>query len=108
MAEKENIGNCKNKGKTHQPHGNPIQALDHDFPLKEPGKAAPFGVYNIFKNQGFVSVGVSCGTAVFAAESIRKWWYAQGKQSYSTAGEIVVTADCGGGNGCRNSRKNQR
>ncbi|MDR2071792.1 MAG: ISAzo13 family transposase [Treponema sp.] len=100
--KKENIGNFKNKGKTYQPQGNPIKVLDHDFPLKELGKVTPFGVYNVFKNQGFVSVGISCDTAVFAVESIRKWWYAQGGKSYDSADEIVITADCGGSNGYRN------
>jgi hypothetical protein len=56
----------------------------------------------MFKNQGFVSVGISGDTAVFAVESIRKWWYTQGKKSYGRAGEIVITADCGGSNGYRN------
>jgi hypothetical protein len=100
--KKENIGNFKNSGKTYQPHGNPIKVLDHDFPLKELGKVTPFGVYNIFRNQGFVSVGISCDTAAFAAESIRKWWYAQGGKSYEIADEIVIIADCGGSNGYRN------
>jgi hypothetical protein len=59
--KKENIGNFKNNGKTYQPHGNPIEVLDHDFPLKELGKATPLGMYNIFKNQGFVSVGMRRG-----------------------------------------------
>jgi hypothetical protein len=66
---KSNIGNFRNKGKTYQAHGNPTEALDHDFPIKELGKAAPFGVYKVFKNQGLVSAGVSCDTAVFAVES---------------------------------------
>ena len=100
--KKENIGNFKNNGKTYQIHGNPIEVLDHDFPIKELGKVTPFGVYNIFKNQGFVSVGISSDTAAFAVESIRKWWYLQGAGSYSSADEIVVTADCGGSNGYRN------
>jgi hypothetical protein len=100
--KKENIGNFKNNGKTYQPHGNPIEVLDHDFPLKELGKVTPYGVYNIFKNQGFVNIGISSDTAVFAVESIRKWWYAQGIDSYGTAEEIVITADCGGSNGYRN------
>ena len=52
--------------------------LDHDFPIKELGKATPFGVYNIFKNHGFVNVGLSSDTAMFAVESVRKWWYAEG------------------------------
>jgi hypothetical protein len=100
--KKENIGNFKNNGKTYQVHGNPIEVLDHDFPFKELGKVTPFGVYNIFKNQGFVSVGISSDTAAFAVESIRKWWYLQGAESYSSADEVVVTADCGGSNGYRN------
>ncbi|MDR1471324.1 MAG: ISAzo13 family transposase, partial [Synergistaceae bacterium] len=59
-------------------------------------------MYNVFKNQGFVSVGISCDTAVFAVESVRKWWYSQGKKLYDAVGEIVITADCGGSNGHRN------
>jgi hypothetical protein len=100
--KKENIGNFKNEDRTCQPYSNPIETLDHDFPLKELGKVTPFGVYNIFKNQGFVSVGISGDTAVFAVESIRRWWHAQGLDSYGAADEIVVTAYCGDSNGCRN------
>jgi hypothetical protein len=100
--KKENIGNFKNNGKRYRAHGNPIEVLDHDFPIKELGKVTPFGVYNIFKNQGFVSVGISSDTAAFAVESIRKWWYSQGAEGYSNADEVVVTADCGGSNGYRN------
>jgi hypothetical protein len=59
--KKENIGNFKNNGKTYQPRGNPIEVLDHDFPFKELGKVTPLGVYNIFKNHGFVSVGIRRG-----------------------------------------------
>ena len=100
--KKENIGNFKNNGKTYQLHGKPIEVLDHDFPLKELGKVTPYGVYNIFHNQGFVSVGLSSDTAAFAVESIRKWWYGQGAEQYSATDEIVITADCGGSNGYRN------
>jgi len=100
--KKENIGNFKNNGKTYQEHGNPIEVLDHDFPIPGLGKVTPFGVYNIFKNQGFVSVGISADTATFAVEAIRKWWYAEGVTAYADASEIVITADCGGSNGYRN------
>ena len=71
--KKEKIGNFKNDGRTYQKHKKPIEVLDHDFPIEGLGKATPYGIYNIFKNQGFVSVGVSGDTAVFAVESIRKW-----------------------------------
>jgi hypothetical protein len=100
--KKENIGNFKNDGKTYQPHKSPIEVLDHDFPLPDLGKATPFGIYNIFKNNGFVNVGLSADTAAFAVESIRKWWYAEGVRDYGNATKIVLTADGGGSNGSRN------
>jgi len=100
--KKENIGNFKNNGRTYQLHKTPIEVLDHDFPIKELGKATPFGVYNIYKNQGFVNVGLSADTAAFAVESIRRWWYAEGAAEYVCADKIVITADCGGSNGNRN------
>jgi hypothetical protein len=100
--KKENIGNFKNNGKIYEPTGQPTEVLDHDFPIKELGKATPYGIYNVFKNEGFVNVGVSCDTASFAVESIRKWWYCEGLNSYAASPEIVITADCGGSNGNRN------
>jgi hypothetical protein len=100
--KKEKIGNFKNDGQTYQLHNNPIAVLDHDFPIPKLGKATPFGVYNIFKNYGFVNVGLSADTAAFAVESIRKWWYAEGVANYSEAPKIVLTSDCGGSNGNRN------
>jgi transposase len=100
--KKENIGNFKNNGRTYQKKKTPVKVLDHDFPIPELGKATPFGVYNIFKNQGFVNVGLSADTATFAVESLRKWWYAEGVADYASAQAIVVTADCGGSNGYRN------
>jgi transposase len=100
--KKENIGNFKNHGRTYQEEKTPVEVLDHDFPIKELGKATPYGVYNVFKNQGFVNVGISKDTAVFAVESIRRWWHAEGIGEYGGASEVVITADCGGSNGNRN------
>lgn len=100
--KKEKIGNFANKGRIYRPAKTPIETLDHDFPLPELGKATPFGLYSLFENHGFVSVGMSADTAEFAVESIRKWWYAEGQRKYEFAPEIVLTADCGGSNGYRN------
>ena len=100
--KKENIGNFKNNGQTYQPHKTPVKVLNHDFPIPELGKATPYGIYNIFENQGFVNVGLSCETAAFAVESIRRWWYAEGIADYQKADKIVLTADSGGSNGYRN------
>ena len=100
--KKEKVGNFKNNGKTYQPHKTPIEVLDHDFPIPELGKATPYGIYDVFKNQGFVNVGISAETAVFAVESIRRWWHGEGVKYYADSGEVVITADCGGSNGNRN------
>ena len=99
--KKENIGNFKNNGAEYSRIGEPIIVLDHDFPIKELGKATPYGIYDILKNTGFVSVGISSDTAEFAVESIKKWWYEMGREAYPNAKSIYITADSGGSNGVR-------
>jgi hypothetical protein len=99
--KKELVGNFKNQGGEYYKAGEAEKVYDHDFPIQELGKATPYGVYDIFKNAGFVNVGVSNDTAEFAVESIRKWWMMTGKERYSNAEEIMITADSGGSNGYR-------
>jgi transposase len=97
--KKENIGNFKNNGSEYRKKKTPREVLDHDFPLKEKGKATPYGVYDIAQNKGFVNVGISNDTAEFAANSIIKWWKLVGSKRYPNATKIMITADCGGSNG---------
>ena len=79
-----------------------MKVLDHDFPLPELGKAAPYGVYDISANEGYVSVGISADTAQFAVASIRSWWYTMGMERYPHVPQLLITADGGGSNGSRN------
>ena len=99
--KKENIGNFKNSGAEYRPSKNPLKVLDHDFPLPELGKAAPYGIYDISGNEGFVNVGISADTAQFAVNSIRMWWTQMGKEQYPDADALYITADGGGSNGSR-------
>jgi hypothetical protein len=99
--KKEKIGSFANIGREYHKTGEGPKTLDHDFPIKELGKATPFGVYDIFKNHGFVSVGISAGTAEFAVEAVRKWRSIVGSKKYPKAKEILITADSGGSNGYR-------
>jgi hypothetical protein len=62
---------------------------------------APYGVYDIAANQGWVSVGVDHDTAEFAVESIRRWWKEMGNPLYPRARRLLISADCGGSNGYR-------
>lgn len=98
---KELIGDFKNNGRELRPMGQPEPVRVHDFAIPELGKVAPYGVYDIAANDGWVSVGIDADTAAFAVESIRRWWHKLGKARYPTATRLVVTADCGGSNGSR-------
>jgi len=99
--KKENIGNFKNPGQEYRRNKDPRKVLDHDFPLKELGKIAPYGVYNLNHNIGFVNVGTSHDTAEFAVESISRWWNIIGKCTFPNTGRLLITCDCGGSNGNR-------
>ena len=96
--KKENIGNFKNAGAEFRPIGKPVETNDHDFKDKEKGTVAPYGIYDIAHNEGFVNVGISSDTAVFAVNSIRGWWYSMGSVRYPDATNLYITADGGGSN----------
>lgn len=99
--KKELLGDFKNAGKEFHPKGAPTLVNCHEFPRDSVGKAAPYGVYDLTKNNGWVSVGMSADTAQFAVASIEKWWSNMGKEVYDKAPAIMITADCGGSNGYR-------
>ncbi len=65
------------------------------------GKVAPYGVYDIAANTGWVNVGTDADTGAFAVESIRRWWNTMGAGTYPTATRLMITADAGGSNGSR-------
>ncbi|HEY3619103.1 MAG TPA: ISAzo13 family transposase [Candidatus Sulfotelmatobacter sp.] len=99
--KKELVGNYKNGGKDYRQQRKPVEVKVHDFIDKELGKAAPYGVYDIGRNEGWVNVGVDHDTSSFAVESIRGWWRLMGKPAYPQANRLVITADSGGSNGAR-------
>lgn len=99
--KKELIGDFANAGREWHQKGQPEEVRDHDFPDKKLGKVAPYGVYDIMANVGWVSVGIDHDTAEFAVESIRRWWREMGSPMYPDAKSLMITADCGGSNGYR-------
>jgi len=99
--KKELVGNFKNQGRELRPKGDPEKVRVHDFVIPELGRAAPYGVYDVTQNAGWVSVGVDHHTAAFAAQSIRRWWESMGQEAYPQAARLLITADSGGSNGAR-------
>ena len=99
--KKELVGDFKNAGREWRPKGEPERVRVHDFLIKENGKVAPYGVYDITRNAGWVGVGIDHDTASFAVRTIRRWWQVMGRARYPQAKELLITADSGGSNGAR-------
>jgi hypothetical protein len=99
--KKELVGDFKNGGRELRPKGQPEPVRVHDFVIPELGKVAPYGIYDIAANAGWINLGITHDTAAFAVESIRRWWHACGSARYSHATKLLITADCGGSNGAR-------
>lgn len=99
--KKEPVGPYANRGQEWQPQGQPEPVKTHDFIDPKLGKVAPYGVYDLTANAGWVSVGIDHDTAAFAAESIRCWWREMGACTYPQARRLLITADAGGSNGYR-------
>ena len=64
------MGPYKNGGREWQPVNQPERVKTHDFLDKELGKAIPYGVYDVRRDQGFVSVGTDHDTAAFGLGSM--------------------------------------
>jgi len=99
--KKELIGNYKNSGVEWHKKGEAPNVKVYDFIDKGLGKAVPYGVYDMAKNQGWVSVGISKDTAEFAVNTIRTWWQQMGKEQYGLTNKLLITADGGGSNSSR-------
>ncbi|MEA1973468.1 MAG: ISAzo13 family transposase [Candidatus Cloacimonadota bacterium] len=108
--KKEVIGNFKNPGTRYKKKADLVN--DHDFISYCDGKAAPYGIYDCQKNEGFVAVGefmkepkksrfLSADTPEFAVESIEQWWLQVGINMYKYK-KILILVDAGGSNGYRN------
>ena len=99
--KKELIGNFMNEGAEYSKKKNPTKVLDHDFPIKELGKVAPYGIYDISRNEGFVNLGISHDTSEFAVASILRWWQTLGANTYPNATKLYINCDGGGSNNVR-------
>jgi len=101
--KKELVGEFKNAGQEWEKKGSPTLVDVYDFPNKKlgVGKVSPYGVYDMARNEGWVSVGITHDTAEFAGQSIRRWWERMGQGAYPKAKELLITADGGGSNGSR-------
>ena len=99
--KRELVGEFKAVGREWARSGEPVEVNTHDFPSHAKGKAIPYGIYDLRRNEGWISIGVSRDTAQFAVNSIATWWAHLGRPAYPAARYVTITADSGGSNSAR-------
>jgi hypothetical protein len=98
-THKELIGNFCNPGRVWCREAEEVS--EHDFTSTAQYREVPFGVYDVHRNKGYVTVRISNDTPEFAVRAIARWWGRSSRAAYLGAGELRILADCGGTNGCR-------
>ena len=93
--KKELVGDFKNAGQQWRPKGRPIPVRVHDFIVPEQGEAIPYGVCDLIRNAGWVSVGIDHATASFAVRTIQRWWQKMGRPRYPRARTLLITGTQG-------------
>jgi transposase len=97
--KKELIGQFRSRGRTWCRE--PPEVNDYDYSSLAEYRAVPFGIYDVGRNKGYVTVGISNDTSAFAVKAIAGWWAAEGRAAYPRGDKLLILADCGGTNGCR-------
>lgn len=97
--KKELIGNLFREGRIYTTET--IEVFDHDFPSLAEGVAVPHTIYDIARNEAYVSIGTSRDTSEFSCDSLRHWWYNYGRLFYPSATSILMLMDGGGSNSSR-------
>lgn len=93
------IGNFYRSGKLYTQER--LRVHDHDFRSLAMGMIVPHGLYDLYRNIGYVTLGVSHDTSEFACACIRNWWLDHGRHDYPQATSILILCDCGGSNNAR-------
>ena len=89
--KKELLGNFYRDGKLYTTAV--ITVNDHDFKSFAKGVVIPHGLYDVQLNKAMINIGSSCDTGEFACDSLRQWWYSQGKLDYPHADSILLLCD---------------
>lgn len=97
--KKEPIGNLSREGKIYTTET--VEVFDHDFPSLAEGVAVPHTVYDLARNEAYVTIGTSRDTSEFACDSLRHWWFNYGILYYAGATSILMLMDGGGSNSSR-------
>lgn len=94
--KKEMLGNFKREGKAFS-NGQPL-AYDHDFSTFSDGMIVPHGIYDVTRNVGYMTLGISHDTSKFVCDNIARVWREHLQEQYPDAHTLVILCDGGGSN----------
>ena len=94
--KKEMLGNFKREGKALS--NGPLKSLDHDFSTFSDGQIVPHGIYDVTRNVGYMTLGISHDTSRFVCDNIARVWKQHLKWQYPDAHTLVILCDGGGSN----------
>ena len=94
--KKEMLGNFKREGKALS--NGPLKSLDHDFSTFSDGQIVPHGIYDVTKNVGYMTLGISHDTSKFVCDNIARVWENHLKWQYPDSRTLVILCDGGGSN----------
>jgi Rhodopirellula transposase DDE domain len=97
--KKELLGNFYRDGKLFTKEM--IKTFDHDFPSFSDGVVIPHGLYDLKLNCGYLHLGTSHDTSLFACDCLEDWWLRFGQYLYRHASELLLLCDGGGSNSSR-------
>ena len=97
--KKEKLGNLHRNGAVYCTQA--VESYDHDYAHLSTGTIVPHGIYDIKRNEAWITIGSSNETAHFVCDSIKQWWNNLGKKRYPKANELLVFCDAGGANSYR-------
>ena len=90
--KKELVGPYKNHGREWQRKGEPERVDVDDFPDPELGKVIPYGVFDMSRNEGWVSVGIEASTRPASRSPTHSW--PRSISSRTTSMAIGTTQSC--------------
>lgn len=94
--KKELLGNFKRPGKALS--NGSLKSYDHDFGTFSNGTLVPHGIYDVTKNVGYMTMGISHDTSEFVCENVERVWNDYLREQYPDAQTIAILCDGGGSN----------
>ena len=94
--KKELLGNFKRPGKALS--NGELKSYDHDFGTFSNGMLVPHGIYDVTRNVGYMTMGMSHDTSKFVCDNIERVWNCYLKGQYPDARTIAILCDGGGSN----------